>query len=276
MLLFRERYNLPCRILYSGKTCFPATGSVPAGIQRGLQTVSENNAVPGTNDGSTGSAGSGSREAELNRKLRRMSSIARHDINNQLTILNGYLSLLESGMMKSGDAVPILQSATGKIERILRFTREYQELGVKYPAWQNVDKAVCSARAIVDPGTVRLRQDGCTCWEIYADPLLERAFAGLIDNSLRHGGHVTEIQVRCTEAQSGLVILYEDNGAGIPPAVRSSLFEHAKGKNTGYGLFVVKEILSMTGLSIAETGEPGKGVRFEIMVPEGSFRATER
>jgi signal transduction histidine kinase len=238
--------------------------------------VSENSRVPGTMDGSTGSTGPGSREAELNRKLRRMSSIARHDINNQLTILNGYLSLLESGTMKSGDVVPILQGATGKIECILRFTREYQELGAQPPAWQNVDEAVCLARATADPGTVRFRQDGCTCWEIYADPLLVRAFAGLIDNTLRHGGQATEIRVRCTERQSRLVILYEDDGPGIPPAVRSSLFEHAKGKNTGYGLFVVKEILAMTGLTITETGEPGRGVRFEIVVPEGSFRATEK
>jgi signal transduction histidine kinase len=241
----------------------------------GVQTVSENIRVPGTMDGSTGSSGSGSREAELNHKLRRMSSIARHDINNQLTILNGYLSLLESGTMKSGDVVPILQGATGKIERILRFTREYQELGAKSPAWQNVDKAVSSGRATVDPGPVLFQQDGCTCWEIYADPLLERVFAGLIDNSLRHGGQVTKIQVRCAEKQSQLVILYEDNGTGIPPANRRSLFEHAKGKNTGYGLFLVQEILSMTGLAITETGEPGSGVRFEIVVPEGSFRTAE-
>jgi signal transduction histidine kinase len=205
-----------------------------------------------------------------------MCSIARHDINNQLTILNGYLSLLESGTMKSGDVVPILQGATGKIEHILRFTREYQELGAKPPAWQNVDVAVCSARATVDPGTVRFQQNDCTCREVYADPLLERVFAGLIDNTLRHGGQqVTEIQVRCEERQSRLVILYEDNGTGILPAVRSSLFGHAKGK-TGYGLFVVKDILAMTGITITETGEPGRGVRFEIVVPEGSFRPAER
>ena len=226
-------------------------------------------------DGSTGSAGPGSPETELNRKLRRMCSIARHDINNQLTILNGYLSLLESGTVKSGDVVPILQGATGKIEHILRFTREYQELGANPPAWQNLDEAVCSARATSDPDTILFRQDGCTCWEIYADPLLQRVFAGLIDNTLRHGGHVTEVQVRCEERQSRLVILYEDNGSGIPPSVRSSLFGPAKGKNTGYGLFVVREILAMTGLTITETGEPGKGARFEILVPEGSFRAAE-
>lgn len=236
----------------------------------------ENSRVPGTMDASTGLLCPATPDAELNHKLRQMSSIARHDINNQLTIISGYLSLLESGTMKSSDVVPILHGAAAKIERILKFTREYQELGAQPPAWQRVDDALCSARTIVDPGMILFRQDGCTCREIYADPLLARVFAGLIDNSLRHGGKVTEIQVRCEERQSRLVILYEDNGAGIPPAVRLSLFSHAKGKNTGYGLFVVKEILAMTGLTITETGEPGKGVRFEIIVPEGLFRVAEK
>jgi hypothetical protein len=44
------------------------------------------------------------------------------------------------------------------------------------------------------------------------------------------------------------------------------------GKNTGYGLFLTVEILQITGLSITETGTPGTGARFEIMVPQGAYR----
>jgi signal transduction histidine kinase len=43
-------------------------------------------------------------------------------------------------------------------------------------------------------------------------------------------------------------------------------------KNTGMGLFLIREILSITGMSISETGEPGTGVRFEIRVPAGMYR----
>jgi hypothetical protein len=37
-------------------------------------------------------------------------------------------------------------------------------------------------------------------------------------------------------------------------------------------LFLSREILSITGLRIQETGEPGKGARFEIFVPKGAYR----
>jgi signal transduction histidine kinase len=46
------------------------------------------------------------------------------------------------------------------------------------------------------------------------------------------------------------------------------------GKNTGLGLFLSREILAITGIMIAEMGEPGKGARFEITEPKGMFRFT--
>ena len=72
------------------------------------------------------------------------------------------------------------------------------------------------------------------------------------------------------------MIVYEDDGIGISDKIRPVLFERGKGKNTGYGMFLIREILTITGFTISETGEPGKGVRFEIVVPEGSFRMTDK
>ena len=69
-----------------------------------------------------------------------------------------------------------------------------------------------------------------------------------------------------------LVIVVEDNGTGIPLGEKQKIFENGYGKNTGLGLFLVREILSITGMTIQETGEPGKGARFEISVPKGTFR----
>ncbi len=47
---------------------------------------------------------------------------------------------------------------------------------------------------------------------------------------------------------------------------------HGFGKNTGIGLFLAREILSITGITIRETGTPGKGTRFEITVPKGAYQ----
>ena len=216
---------------------------------------------------------------ESNRKLHLMSSITRHDINNQLTIVSGYLSLLETGTsaLKSGDIVRILQGATNKIQRILKFTKEYQDVGVKSPAWQDLDETVRLAKTMIEVGMVRITiGNACKGTEVYADPLLVRVFSNLIDNSLRHGEKVSEIQVHCTVEENRLKIIYVDNGIGISDTIRPVLYEHGKGKNTGYGMFLIREILTITGFTITETGHPGTGARFEIIVPEGSYRQTDK
>jgi signal transduction histidine kinase len=52
------------------------------------------------------------------------------------------------------------------------------------------------------------------------------------------------------------------------------IFERGYGKNTGLGLFLSREILAITGITITENGVPGKGARFEITVPKGAYRFT--
>ena len=107
---------------------------------------------------------------------------------------------------------------------------------------------------------------------MYADPLFEKIFYNLIDNSLRHGKQVSEIAITSKKDESGVTLVYEDNGTGIPPAEKVRIFERGYGKNTGLGLYLVQEILSLTDITIQETGKPGHGARFEIQIPQQSFR----
>ena len=108
--------------------------------------------------------------------------------------------------------------------------------------------------------------------EIFADPLIEKVFYNLVENSLRHGEHVTIIGFSFKENDNGLIISYRDNGVGINEADKEKLFRKGFGKHTGLGLFLSREILSITGITIQENGEPGKGVNFEISVPEDGYR----
>src|SRR5208282_4398575 len=101
---------------------------------------------------------------------------------------------------------------------------------------------------------------------------LEKVFFNLLDNSIRHGNKVTEIRVSSCRSDEGLMVVWEDDGAGIPIEEKDRIFEKGYGKNTGLGLFLCREILAITGMTLRETGEPGKGARFEIMVPKGAYR----
>jgi signal transduction histidine kinase len=109
--------------------------------------------------------------------------------------------------------------------------------------------------------------------EIFADPLLEKVFENLIDNSRRHGERVRHISFSSLQSGEGdIAIVYEDDGVGVRETDKEQIFKKGFGKNTGLGLFLSREILSITGLIMKESGVYGKGVRFEILVPKGKFR----
>lgn len=206
---------------------------------------------------------------DANRKLALLTSVTRHDVANQLTILRGYAEMA-AGEVRGTPAEEQLvriESAAGAISRLLEYTRTYQELGGHAPAWFRIDEAV--AKNSVSQVSIH---GACSQYEIFADPMIERVFFNLFENAQRHGGKVTEISVRCRESADSLVILVEDNGVGIPAHEKEKIFERGFGKNTGFGLFLVREILSITGMTITETGKEGEGACFEILVPRMFFR----
>ena len=108
--------------------------------------------------------------------------------------------------------------------------------------------------------------------EVYADPLFEKVFFNLFDNAVRHGEHVTEIWIRFEQRGYAGVLIVEDDGVGVTKEDKSKIFRRGFGKYTGFGLFLTREILAITGITIQETGEPGKGARFEMIVPTGEYR----
>jgi PAS domain S-box-containing protein len=208
-----------------------------------------------------------------NRKLNTLSSITRHDILNQITSLGMYLLLAEE---KVSD--PVVAEQLKKIERIteliqkqIRFTRDYQNIGENAPQWQDVTLTIDNAVAGLDLKGARVEKD-VSGLEIFADYLLEKVFYNLVENAVRHGGNVTTIRFFYQQSDGDLILICKDNGAGIPVAVKEQIFRREYYRNTGYGLFLAVEILSITGLSIRETGVPGKGARFEIVVPAGMYR----
>jgi PAS domain S-box-containing protein len=209
-----------------------------------------------------------------NRKLNLLSSMTRHDIINQIMILKGFLTLLS---MKTKDPVMLDhisqgRKATDNIEHQIIFTRDYQDMGVKAPAWQDAMNSIIMAKGALTLGPVTVETERLAL-EVFADPLFERVFYNLIDNSLRYGGgNLHKILIRSEKTGTGLAITYEDDGAGISPGDKAHLFERGFGKHSGFGLFLSREILSITGISIAETGTPGSGARFVIQVPKGMYR----
>ncbi|MDP2798118.1 MAG: PAS domain S-box protein [Methanoregula sp.] len=208
-----------------------------------------------------------------NNKLTMLSSITRHDILNKLTGLRMYLELSKESVKDPVflDYITKEIDAAGAIERQIEFTRFYESIGVNAPQWQDVAERIRSAASQLSLEEITF-DILLPPVQIYADALIEKVFYNLIENSLRHGGRVTRMSFSFEETKNGAVITYRDDGAGISLADKEKLFRRGFGKHTGLGLFLSREILSITGITITENGEPQKGVCFEIRVPRGSYR----
>ena len=216
----------------------------------------------------------------LNNKLKLLSGITRHDMKNQLVALNAYIDLCMNAIDNPAELKEFITKEL-KIAEVLAeqidFTEDYEDIGAKSSVWQNVSALVKRAGAALPLGDIRLEVTCCASLEVYADPLLEKVFYNLFDNSLHYGGeNITSIRVTAHETDGNLHIIFEDNGSGISAEDKKDLFTKGFGKHTGLGLFLSREILSITGISISETGVRGKGARFEIAVPEGAFRFTDQ
>jgi len=210
-----------------------------------------------------------------NTRLQLLNDITRHDIINSLT---GLLLILNRTETKAGvdqalrTEIQQEKEIAELIHRQIAFTKDYQEIGLRKPEWQGVEDIITKAWVGHKIGAVRIDiQAGGL--EIFADLLLEKVFSNLIDNAMRYGGPaMTTIRFSMRREGDSVVIACEDDGLGIPDEVRRNLFRRGYGKNTGYGLFLIREILSISGLTIAEKSERGSGARFEILVPKGLWR----
>jgi PAS domain S-box-containing protein len=208
-----------------------------------------------------------------NKKLSLISGITRHDLLNRFTVVGSYIQLLEGVEDKERQTKILLklEKNTQSIMELIDFAKDYEQLGVKAPVWQNVGTVFKRAAVLLDLTGIDIKTEQRSL-NVFADTMLEKVFYNLLENSLRHGGRVRSISIRYEPQDDGtLRLIYEDDGEGISFEDKKNLFKQGMGRNTGQGMFLTKEILQITGISIEEDGEPGHGVRFIMTMPEGMF-----
>jgi PAS domain S-box-containing protein len=214
-----------------------------------------------------------------NHKLGILTSITRHDIQNKLTGVLGYLDLIRSSL-RDPRLIGFLDKAetsANAIRHHIDFTKDYESLGGTAPAWQEIRPILAEVRSHVEVGEIAF-EEPAPGFAVFADPMFGKVLYNLCDNSLRHGVHVRHIRIRTEPVNAGCMLIYEDDGVGIPQDKKERIFERGfttssgSAKSSGLGLFLVRDILAITGISIQETGVPGAGSRFEMVIPPGKWR----
>jgi len=209
-------------------------------------------------------------------KLELLATMTQDDILSRLSTL---IRTIEVAHQESGGARTrkcLDETATlAKAVRIqVQFLKNCQALAMNVPCWQGLTGVIRTLLPEIGSGHVVI-SDKTGNLEVFADPLVGKAFFDLLDNALRFGKTTTKITIRHSREGPDLQILIEDDGQGVPNEKKAKIFEQGYRREAGCGLFLAREILGITGMIITEEGIYGAGARFVIRVPAGQFRFRE-
>lgn len=226
-------------------------------------------------------------------KLSAMAKVAgsiAHEFRNPLNSLFLSADLLEDELGSAGTASESVTATLGavreEIERLNQIITHYLALSkIGGSQRETVDLTrVASAfvaeqreRAAARGATLGLQASSGACL-VHADRhQLRRVLLNLLDNALdaveahaparKAPGRIT-ISVR--RGPDGARLVVRDNGPGVPASVRERPFEpfrSTKPRGAGLGLYLVREIVSAHGGSIALLDVAGGGARAVVRLP---------
>ena len=207
----------------------------------------------------------------INEYIRLLMDITDHGVRWRLPVISSDIELAKmfTGDPKLREILEKVRSSTREIHEQLELTRSNRGIIYLKPQWNDLDNEIPRSQV---PSTITLEssvQGLC----VFAIPIFGKIFLDLLDNSIQHGERVTKIQISFYKVGSNLVVVWEDNGVGVEADHKERIFG-LRWKPKGLGLFFIRNYLSVAEMTIIETGEPGKGARFEIKVPEGMWHIT--
>ena len=209
----------------------------------------------------------------MNEKLRVVGGLSRHDVRNKLFLVTGNMYLLKkkySAHKDIMDSIEKIEQAVKDSMKIFEFAKMYEQLGVEKLFYIDVEKALNEAVALFSDLRFKVINN-CLGLTVLADSFLRQLFYNLIDNTKKYGKKTTTIRLFYEKVRPGeLRLIYEDDGVGISTENKLKLFTEgfSTGGSTGFGLYLIKKMVDIYGWSVKETGEPNKGVKFAITIPQ--------
>ncbi len=222
-------------------------------------------------------AGALRRSDELKTALLRSVS---HDLRTPLTSIIAAGAALDSPSVNAEERHELSEAVIEEGQRLSRLVANLLDVsrlesGSAPPRCEEVDLggALEAARESIGakPEQVRLAIDPDLPF-LSADPAqLERAFANLIENGVRHGGG-RPVLVRSRQTGGRVVVRVVDQGAGIPERERERIFEpfyrrEGEGQGSGLGLAIARGFIEANGGEIAVESVPGQGSTFVVAFP---------
>jgi signal transduction histidine kinase len=217
-----------------------------------------------------------------------------HEFRRPLTVISGYLDLLEERLASAVDdderryfskireSVGRLDELVDSVVQMLRFEKVSEEEHELEPVEIKglLDKV--KGRFAEHPGGIDAEIEGEIPIVRARRRCLEVAIENLVSNAVKHGGGSGRIRIRASLGKERrgasnedlLVVSVEDHGAGIPADKIEEIFRPftrlgngAGAGGLGLGLALVKSIVTIVRGEVCVQSEPGEGTTVTIAVP---------
>jgi len=213
-------------------------------------------------------------EADLrrhNEKAVVLEALTRHDIMNQMSVLLGNLEMIGPSNDRDGGRIKASIKAAEQIRRYVEFSDDFSKTGSVSPVWHDLREVISASWTGMGIGSVEVTVD-VPPLQVLADSMFPKVFDNLFSNSLRHAKGLSRITICWRERGGAGIIVYGDDGPGISDKARADLFNKPASGTKGLGLFLVREVLKVTGMDMSECGREGNGACFEISIPADNWR----
>ena len=206
-----------------------------------------------------------------------LTRLLRHDIRNDMTVINGHAQMLADQVDPDvRSELEVIQRRSQSVVRLLRDTDTLMETLDTEREFEPVDLAEVLDEEVAgvaeDHPEVTVESDVPDDLWAVADMLVHQLFSNLLGNAVAHN-ETDDLTIRVRAARDGDVVqtVVADDGGGIPPDLRADCFELGeKGEDSqgdGLGLYLVSRLADVYGGSVTVEESREGGARFDVLLP---------
>jgi signal transduction histidine kinase len=216
-----------------------------------------------------------------------------HELRTPLTGIRGHVEALREGVVEDpvlrAESLDVVAAETARLERLVgdildlakldarRFTVLHEEVDMK----RVLDLAYSSFAEEARRRAIDYHE------EVRAEPVITsdgdrvlQIISNLLANAFRWTPDGGRIGLELSSENGHVAVAIQDSGPGIAPHERERIFRPfwtRDGGGTGLGLAIARELASALGGRIEFDSEPGKGSRFQLVLPgDDAVRAAPR
>jgi two-component system OmpR family sensor kinase len=224
-----------------------------------------------------------SRLAEVEVQERNFLMSVSHELRTPLTAIRGHVDALREGVAEDAEArsasLDIVAAEAGRLERLVGDILDLAKLDARRftLVTEEVDMDALCERAYQTFGEEARRRSIDYRRDVEALPVIVtdgdrvlQIITNLLQNAFRWTPDGGQIELDLRAANGTVAVAVEDNGPGIGPDERERIFRpfwSRDGGGTGLGLAIARELAVALGGRIELDSRPGRGSRFELVLP---------